>query len=114
MTTDAITAILRRSSLRYASEDELQEAIALALTAAGIDHEREVRLNARDRIDLLAGTVGIEVKVAGDARRVDRQLERYAASDRVDALILVTNRCRHRPPPRIDGKPVTVVLLSGL
>jgi hypothetical protein len=36
--------------------------------------EREVRLNARDRIDLLVDRVGIEVKVTGAWRDVERQL----------------------------------------
>lgn len=113
MTTQDIAAIVRRSRLRYANEDELQEGLAAALTAAGARVEREVRLTSRDRIDLLVGTIGIEVKIAGDARRVERQLERYAASDRVTDLILVTNRARHTPPGMIDGKPVTRILLLG-
>jgi hypothetical protein len=46
---------------------------------------------------------------------VDRQLARYAAHQDVDAIILVTTRSRHRPPPLVLGKPVvTVALTPGL
>lgn len=98
---------------RFASEEELQRGIAAALADAGVGAEREVRLTPRDRIDLLAGRVGVEVKVAGLARDVERQLARYAASDRVDALVLVTTRAGHRPPEEINGKPVLTVFLGA-
>lgn len=98
---------------RYATEDELQEAIAAALDDAGIDAEREVILGPRDRIDLLADAVGIECKVAGGRDCVLRQLTRYAASDRIGELVLVTNRARQSQlPSSINGKPVTVVSLG--
>lgn len=112
--TDAIEAVLRCARLSYANEDELQAGLAAALTEAGYEVQREVRLTPRDRIDLLVGDVGIEVKIAGDYARVNRQLERYAASDQVASLILVTNRHRHNPPAAIAGKPVSVVRLLGI
>lgn len=111
---DGISAILEifaSHRFLFSAEDELQRGIAGALAAAGLVVEREVRLTQRDRIDLLVGTVGIEVKIAGDASRVERQLERYTQSDLVTALILVTTRVRHRPPPMLNGKPVTTVSL---
>lgn len=108
-----IIAVLSAHHFLYGTEDDLQRGLADALTAAGMAVKREVRLNARDRIDLLVGTVGIEVKVAGDASRVERQLERYAQSDLVTALVLVTNRVRHRPPPTLNDKPVAIIGLAG-
>lgn len=105
---------IRRRRFRYVDEDELQRGLAAALEADGFEIEREVILSPRDRIDILAGRVGIEVKVAGQAASVVRQLERYAESDRVDELVLVTSRVRHLAvPSEIGGKPVSVVAIAG-
>ena len=97
----------------YATEDELQRALADALARTGRTVEREVRLDGHNRIDLLVDRIGIEVKVAGKADAVMRQIRRYVASDLVDGLLLVTTRARHALPAEVDGKPVAVVQLSG-
>jgi hypothetical protein len=113
----AIAELLARHLFRFSAEDQLQEGIAGALAQAGIvDVRREVALSKRDRIDLIAGRVGIEVKVAGTAASVARQLARYAASPSLDELVLVTIRSLHARVPRVvGGKAVHVVsLLPGL
>jgi protein gp37 len=104
---------LSSAHFRFASEDELQLALATALGQAGLDVEREVRLDAQSRIDLQIGRVGIEVKVAGKPDSVLRQLKRYAESGRFDALVLVTSRVRHALPAAIDGVPLHIVQLAG-
>jgi hypothetical protein len=110
-----IATLISRTRFRYHDEHVLQAGIAQVLAAAGIAAVAEVRLTDRDRIDFLATPVGIEVKVAGTPAAVERQLRRYAASPQIEALILVTNRARHRSVPReIGGKPVRVVFLSGV
>src|SRR5258708_35581089 len=81
-----IIDVLATHRFSYATEDDLQRGLAAALAGAGFDVEREVRLDNRSRIDLLVGRVGVEVKVAGAATSVLRQLRRYALSDRVDGL----------------------------
>lgn len=101
---------------RYSAtnETELQEALANALSKAGIEFEREVRLNAHNRIDFMVGSIGIEVKVDGNARSLARQLLRYAEFDSVDQLIVLTTMMRHRiaiGDSPIRGKPVNTVLL---
>lgn len=88
----AIRSLLERWTLRHSSEDELQRAIAEVLEAGGIPFKREVRIGVRDRLDFLAGTVGIECKLFGSRTEVGRQLIRYAESGRVGALLLVTTR----------------------
>lgn len=109
-----IAAVINAARYHYRDEGQLQEGIAAALAAAHIPAEREVHLSGRDRIDFLAGTTGIEVKIAGRPADVIRQLRRYAVSSRVEALILVTTRARHRAmPPVIGGKPVRVVWIPG-
>lgn len=108
--TDAaeLAGLLRAQRWTYQREDGLQQAVEQFL--AWWLPEREVRLAPRDRIDLLVGRVGVECKVAGNAESVLRQLRRYAESDRIDALILVTSRAAHsRMPATVGGKPLHVV-----
>lgn len=116
VTGAAVADVIRRFRFRYANERELQDAIADALRSRGYSVEREARLDTHSRVDLLVGRVVVEVKVAGAVGAVRRQLDRYAASERVGALVLVTTRARHVYPDTIGGKPLEVVslLLGGL
>jgi hypothetical protein len=110
----AVADLVRGFRFHYGDEDQLQEGLASALQSRGLEVQREVRLTARDRIDLLVERVGVEVKVAGRPDGVVRQLRRYAASDQVDGLVLVTNRVRHLAvPDRLNDKPVVAVTLAG-
>lgn len=112
--SDSIVDLVRGVRFAYRDEDQLQAGIAEALTAAGFSPQREVRLSGTDRIDLLVGSIGVEVKVAGAVGRLAAQLARYAASARVDELVVVTTRRQHRAlPAEVGGKPVTVVHLMG-
>jgi hypothetical protein len=112
--TAGLAETLERHGFLVRNEAELQDAIAEILTAAGAVVEREVRLTSYDRIDLLVGRVGIEVKVAGQPADVERQIRRYAESPLVDSLILVTTRHRHAVmPQQMNGKAVTVIVLRG-
>ena len=111
----AITAAVSAWRYTYLDEHYLQAGLAAALNAAAIAYQREVVLGPRDRIDFLAGTVGIEVKVAGSPARVAAQLLRYAHSDRVDALVLITTRRKHRAlPPTLADVPLTDDCLGGI
>ena len=85
-----------------------------ALDAAEIPWLHEVRLAPRCRIDLMCGSVGVEIKRgAVDKARVRQQLARYAACEQVAALILVTEKTV--PLPRsMNGKPVRLVCLNRL
>jgi hypothetical protein len=105
-----VASSIRSFNFRYGDEDQLQEGLAEALTTAGFEVRREVRLSAGDRIDLLVGRVGVEVKVAGSAARVARQIARYAKHD-LAGLVLVTNKLRHSPPS--ISMPIEVVCLAG-
>ena len=110
-----ITAAISANRYRYSQETRLHDAIEQVLADSEIAAVREARLTSAERIDFLAGRVGIEVKIAGRAPDVLRQLRRYAASPDIDGLVLVTTRARHRGMPReIGGKPVRVVWLSGV
>lgn len=111
-TVDQVAAAIRGHRYRYTSEDELQEGIAAALDHSGLEAIREVILSPRDRIDLLVGSIGIEVKVAGSQTHPWDQLKRYAEHDAIAALVLVTNRW-HTLPAEVGGKPLQVVSLAG-
>lgn len=102
---------------RYIAPNEggLQVEIARQLRASGVEFAREVVLDARSRIDFVVGRVGLEVKVDSFAAEIARQLQRYAESDRLDEILLVTTRFRHMPLSAavFYGKPVTVLRLGS-
>lgn len=85
-----IVTVIEARRINMTTEEAAHRAISAALTAAGIEHENEVRLSKGERIDMLAGRVGIEVKVQGQRRAIYRQLERYVLRPEIDALVLVT------------------------
>lgn len=113
VTGAAVAATIGGFRFRFADEDALQEAIAAVLTDVGFTPKREVRLDARCRIDLLVDRVGVEVKVGGAAGDVVSQLTRYAAFDAIEELVLVTTRPRHKVPAFIAGKPCHMVMLGA-
>lgn len=114
LTARTVAEVLAPYRFRWAREDDLQRAIAGALAGAGLPLEREVALTRRDRVDLLVGRVAVEVKIAGSARGVRRQLARYAGSPLVDEIVLVTARSAHTALAGVvGGKPVEVVSLAG-
>lgn len=111
----AIVAALSRARLDLSFEIATQdgvEAVLRELLGAGAV-QREYVLGPQDRPDFLVhGCIAIEVKIKGARKRlVFRQLTRYAAHERVTALILVTNLAMGLPA-EIGGKPVHVVSLG--
>lgn len=84
--------LLESYRFSFRSERDLQDGVEGVLGAGGLEFEREVRLNARDRIDFMVGSIGLEVKIAGSATNLLRQLARYAEHERVDSLVVVTSR----------------------
>lgn len=112
MTGDQIAILIERTRLLIDDEKAVQAAISERLTAAGVDHEREVRLSPRDVIDFVCvGRVGIEVKIKGGRRAILRQVERYAASDQLVAIVVVT-AVAIGLPLEIAGKPISVVSIG--
>lgn len=114
-TAEQVRAVLAGCRFTYRDEDQLQEALAAALTAAGFAVTREVRLSTRDRADLLVDGVCVEVKLSGTTDRLLAQLGRYAAHDAVAELLVVTTRARHRDlPAEVGGKRCRVLHLGGV
>jgi hypothetical protein len=107
---------LQGNAARVQNESELAEIVARVFTEAGLPFEREVRLNERDRIDMLGhGGVGIEFKIDGSAANLIRQLDRYASCAEISSLLVVTTRRRLASLPNsLREKPVLVACMGSL
>ena len=113
--TEAVLAALRGIRCRAACTEEELHALALAaLDAAGLSPRHEVRLAPRCRIDILCGSVGIEIKKSRPQRAaLLRQIARYAACEQVKALVVVAPRGVDLPCT-VGGKRVTMLGLERL
>ena len=63
MTLDTVETAIRRHTLAFTGEGELQELLATILAPLGAS--REVRIDRANRIDFLVDRVGVECKVGG-------------------------------------------------
>lgn len=91
-----------RSEFPNTSENDIYSAIAQALKENNIVFYREARLvGTRMRIDFVTSErVGIEVKrERPNPKTVSRQLAKYAATDSLSAIVLVSERA---PSPGWD------------
>ena len=119
MELDMLLDALKSYSYSFASEADLQAGVAAALTESGWSYDREASLSADDRVDFLVVSRGgrriaLEVKVDGSCNEVARQLGRYCLHARVEAVILVTNRVKHkRVPVALADTPIEVVYVGG-
>ncbi len=99
-------------------ERQLRFVVDGAIHEAGLDRTplmREVVLGDKDRIDfLIGGDIGIEVKLQTSLAQMTRQLHRYAAHERIGALVLLTTSARLKLLPHtLNGKPIRVVYLAA-
>jgi hypothetical protein len=110
-----ITQALERLRVPFCQgEYEIHDLVAGALSEADISFLHEERLGPRCRIDFLAGTVGVEVKKGKpDRKLLMRQLERYAFSSRIEALVVVVERTADLPG-EILGKPCVTLSMNRL
>ena len=95
-------------------EADLHACVGQRLSAAGLPFTHEAVIAKGCRIDFLVGSVGVEIKKGKpSAATLAAQLQRYAACDAVDGLIVVTERSV-RLPKTLCGKPVRLITLSQL
>jgi anthranilate phosphoribosyltransferase len=107
-----VLGVLETQRFDLSDEYATQQGIGKALTAAGISHAAEVRLDARSRLDFLVeGGITIEVKLQASAREIHRQLLRYCQHERVQAVILATARTIGLPS-ELNGKPCHIAQLG--
>lgn len=107
-----IEKMLSSYRFNFANEDELQSAVEEILKENSVDFIREFQLSDKDRIDFLIGTIGLEIKVGFSYSDVIRQLHRYAQSEQIEALILLTSRLSHTMPKEINGKTLCTINIS--
>ena len=108
---EAISAL--RAPLQQ-GEYDLHRLVMYALDAAALPWEHEVKLAPRCRIDLMCGSVGIEIKRGKvEKARIIEQLRKYADCPQVQGLILVTEKTVP-VPHTINGKPVRLICLNRL
>ncbi len=109
-----VAAICELRAPLQQGEYDLHRLVMDALAAADIPFAHEVALGPRCRIDLMCGSVGIEIKRGRvETARVLAQLQRYAACPQVSALVVVAEKTL--PLPRtMGGKPVRLVCLNRL
>ena len=108
---EAISAL--RAPLQQ-GEYDLHRLVMDALDAAALPWEHEVKLAPRCRIDLMCGSVGIEIKRGKvEKARIIEQLRKYADCEQVQGLILVTEKTVP-VPHTINGKHVRLICLNRL
>lgn len=110
--------LIEATPVALATERAAQDALEILFTGhpACTDIIRECRLGAAGIIDFrlvfLGVVIGVEVKIdKGQRRAIARQVERYAAGARFDAIVLATNRAMTMPPI-MAGIPVRVASLG--
>ncbi len=109
-----VNAISRLRAPLQQGEYDLHRLVMDALDAAALSWEHEVKLAPRCRIDLMCGSVGIEIKRGKVERaRILEQLRKYAACEQVQGLILVTEKTVP-VPHAINSKPVRLICLNRL
>lgn len=107
-----LVTLLQRARLPLTDEKITQASIADVLSNKGIKFSREHNLSSEDIADfLLDGGICIEVKLRGQRKSIYRQLERYAAHEKVKGIILATSVCM-RLPDNIHGKMALTTSLS--
>lgn len=106
-----IVQSLHNSQFYFNTEKELQEGISQVLSAKKIPFEREFKLGDSGTIDfLICGSIGLEVKTGGTWVGIIRQLMRYASSDIITSIILISRKSVFSKVPNIlRRKPVYVV-----
>lgn len=112
MTPEKLVDLIENARVDLSTETLAQRGLARVFADAGLEARAEVRLNAQDRIDFMIGRIGLEVKIGHPRRSILRQLERYAKSEELDALILVTSAAFPTSNPPIEGKELHVASLS--
>ena len=112
---ERIIAALRELRSPFALyEQDIHQAVARRLTDAGLPFLHEKHLAPGCRIDFWCEGVGIEIK-KGKPRPAAllEQLRRYAVSDEIAALVVLTQRSV-RLPASVCGKPLVQITLNQL
>ena len=114
MLTAVLNALQELRSPFALYENDIHLTVEKCFAEAALPYVHEARLSPGCRIDYLVGEVGVEIKKGKpNAKAVAAQLLRYAASDRITALVVVSQRSVSLPKTAL-GKPVYLVVLDHL
>jgi hypothetical protein len=106
----ALRCVFAGTACSVTDEAGLSAIVRMRLQAAAVEFDSEVCLDGdrRNRIDFVVGRVGLELKIDGSPSSVLRQLDRYAAADELDAVVLITTRRSHLRglPDELRGKAI--------
>lgn len=95
-------------------EMDLHHMVENRLKECGIGYQHEAAIAKGCRIDYLVGDVGVEIKKGKPrAATLVRQLTRYAASNQVQSLIVVSWQSVGLPQ-KLSGKPIYPLALAQL
>ena len=95
-------------------ENDIHGFVEARLKEAGLPYEHEAKIGAGCRIDYLVGDVGVEIKKGRPVRtQLLNQLRRYAACERVGAIVVLTQRSLPLPAS-VGGKPLRALSLNQL
>lgn len=116
MSVENILSILKTIKTGIVSlESEVVFLIEEKFKEFGIKYSKEVFLSKGCRVDLLTEDgIAIEVKKGKpNTRSVSMQIQRYASSDKVTAVVLVSERGLFSHITEANGKPIGYVSLSS-
>lgn len=102
---------LTNKRFELGNEMRLQGELNKVLIPAFPSIQPEYKLGPKSRVDYLLNGLAIEIKVKGNPMDVFKQLERYASSQEVKELLLITSKS-FKMPDTIGGKPCAVFYLS--
>ena len=112
---ERIIAALRELRSPFALyEQDIHQAVTRRLTEAGLPFTHEKNLAPGCRIDFWCGGVGIEIKKGKPKpSALLEQLRRYAVSEEIGTLVVLTQRSV-RLPAAVCGKPLVQITLNQL
>ena len=95
-------------------EADLHAIVEQSFTQRNLPYAHEVSIGRGCRIDYVIGNVGVEIKKGKPNRtQLLRQVERYAACERIGEIIVVSWQSVALPK-EVYGKPVHMLSLSAL
>lgn len=104
---------LNGASLNLSNEKLLQNDIATAFEKHNIPFKKEVKLDEKSTVDFMIEDLAIEIKISSkvSAMSIYRQIEKYAKSEKVAAVLLMTSKTV-RMPESVFGKEIYILSLG--
>lgn len=111
---EQLQRLLCAHAYRFNDEKDLQDGIESVLLGAGIEYQREMQPDRRNRLDFVVDGVVLEVKIKGSMIAAVRQCYRYQQLPDVrGVMLLATNSWAKKTiwMPEHEGIPFLMVKL---